>query len=72
MPESVNGTIRSTYGVVIVLTAAIQMSPAACSARPAAIRRCPPMRSESAPAIGAMKIGIAVHGRIRRPDCSGE
>ena len=33
---------------------------------------CPPIRSESAPAIGATIIGIAVHGRIRRPDCSGE
>ena len=39
---------------------------------PAARARCaisgrPPMRSESAPAIGATKIGIAVHGRMRRP-----
>ncbi len=33
---------------------------------------CPPIRSESAPAIGATIIGIAVHGRIRRPDWSGE
>ena len=31
----------------------------------------PPMRSESAPAIGAMKIGIAVHGRMRSPASSG-
>ena len=60
------------YGVVGVLTAAIQSRPAAWSASPTAIRRWPPMRSESAPAIGAMNIGIAVHGRIRRPDWSGE
>ena len=32
----------------------------------------PPMRSESAPAIGATKIGIAVHGRMRSPAWSGE
>ena len=30
------------------------------------------MRSESAPAIGATIIGIAVHGRMRRPEPSGE
>ena len=34
--------------------------------------RWPPIRSESAPAIGEMKIGIAVHGRIRMPAWSGE
>ena len=34
--------------------------------------RCPPIRSESAPAIGAMIIGIAVQGRIRTPEASGE
>ena len=72
MPESTNGPTRSTYGVVGVLIAAIQSSPAAWSASPTAISRCPPIRSESAPASGAMKIGIAVHGRMRRPDWSGE
>ena len=30
------------------------------------------MRSDSAPAIGATKIGIAVHGRIRSPEPNGE
>jgi hypothetical protein len=29
------------------------------------------MRSERAPAIGATKIGIAVHGSTRRPASSG-
>ena len=38
---------------------------------PLAIRR-PPIRSERAPAIGATKIGIAVQGRIRRPEPNGE
>ena len=32
----------------------------------------PPMRSESAPAIGATNIGIAVQGRTRSPASSGE
>ena len=32
----------------------------------------PPIRSESAPAIGAMNIGVSVHGRIRSPEPSGE
>ncbi len=32
----------------------------------------PPMRSESAPAIGATTIGMAVQGRTLRPDSSGE
>ena len=62
----------STYGVVGVETAAIHASPIACSASPAPISRWPPIRSESAPAIGATIIGIAVHGRIRRPEASGE
>ena len=30
------------------------------------------MRSESAPATGAMNIGASVHGRIRSPAPSGE
>ena len=30
--------------------------------------RAPPIRSDSAPAIGATNIGIAVHGRMRRPE----
>ena len=44
----------------------------ACSASPAAISGRPPIRSESAPAIGATNIGIAVHGSIRSPASSGE
>src|ERR1700686_4179527 len=30
------------------------------------------MRSEKAPASGETRIGMAVQGRMRRPDCSGE
>ncbi len=62
----------SAYGSVGVEIAAIQASPIACSASPAAISRCPPIRSDMAPAIGATIIGIAVHGRMRRPESRGE
>ena len=54
------------------MTSASQVSAAACSARPAAISGRPPMRSESTPAMGATKIGIAVQGRVRMPASSGE
>ena len=67
MPERMNGPTSSAYGTVGVETAAIQPSPIACSASPTPMIRGPPMRSDSAPAIGATKIGIAVHGRMRRP-----
>ena len=72
MPEIANGRTRSAYGVVGVETAAIQPRPIACSASPVPMMRCAGIRSESAPAIGATTIGIAVHGRIRRPEPSGE
>ena len=71
-PESTNGSTSDEYGAVGVETAASQPSPVACSARPTPMIRGPGMRSDSAPAIGATKIGIAVHGRIRRPAESGE
>jgi hypothetical protein len=41
-------------------------------ASPSAINGRPPIRSERLPAIGAMNIGIAVQGRVRRPASSGE
>jgi hypothetical protein len=72
MPEMKNGITTSLYGIVGVVTVEIQARPIACSASPTPMIRCPPMRSESAPATGAMKIGIAVHGRIRTPAWSGE
>ena len=71
-PEMANGSTMSRYGVVGVETAAIQPRPIACSASPVPMMRLAEMRSESAPAIGATTIGIAVHGRIRRPDPNGE
>src|SRR3954454_10354512 len=52
--------------------AASQASAPAWSAMPAAISGRPPMRSVNAPAIGAMNIGIAVHGSVARPAVSGE
>ena len=72
IPESTNGTTSSEYGVVGVETSAIQASPTAWSASPTTSSGRPPIRSESAPASGATRIGIAVHGRIRSPAWSGE
>ena len=71
MPETTNAGTSSAYGTVGVEIAASQPSPIAWSASPVAMSGRPPMRSESAPAIGAMKIGIAVHGRMRSPASSG-
>ena len=48
-----------------------QTSAAACRLRPVNISGRAPMRSDSSPASGATKIGIAVHGRVRRPASSG-
>jgi len=71
-PERMNGITRSLYGVVGVDTEAIHARPAACIASPRPISFWPPTRSDMAPAIGATKIGIAVHGRIRSPAWNGE
>ena len=71
-PERTNGSTSVGYGVVGVETAAIQARPIACSASPAPISGGRRSRSESAPAIGATNIGIAVHGRMRRPEPNGE
>ena len=72
MPETMNGATSCQYGVVGVEIAASDASPLACSVSPIPIRRAPPIRSESAPATGATNIGMIVHGRIRRPEPSGE
>ena len=72
-PGDDEGTDQRRVGDVGVETAAIQASPIACK-RQADLptNGLPPIRSDSAPAIGEMNIGIAVHGRIRKPASSGE
>ena len=72
IPDRMNGPTSSVYATSAVDTAAIQPRPIACSASPPARNGRPPIRSDSAPAIGATTIGIAVHGSTRRPDSSGE
>ena len=72
VPESTKGMTREEYPTSGSLTRAIHPSPIACNASPPAISGRPPIRSDSAPAIGATTIGIAVHGRTRRPASSGE
>ncbi len=56
---------------VLVITA-IQPRPAVCSASPAASSGLPPMRSDSGPAMGATRTGMAVQGSVRSPAASGE
>ena len=71
-PATMNGAISCEYETVGVDTGAIQASAIACSVRPVPMIRFGLIRSESAPAIGAMNIGASVHGRIRSPEPSGE
>ena len=66
-----NGATRSRYAIVGVVTRAIQKSAPACSARPVPMIAFLEIRSDMAPAIGAMNIGASVHGRIRRPEPNG-
>jgi hypothetical protein len=71
-PAIMNGTTSCPYGTVGVDTAASQATPPAWSASPVAISGREPTRSDSSPAIGAISIGIAVHGSVRIPASSGE
>ena len=52
-------------------SAAIQANPAACSSSPATISGRSPIRSASAPASGATRNSVAVHGSSRSPAPSG-
>src|SRR6266536_4716989 len=63
-PATMKGPISSAYGVVGVVTEAIQASAPACIARPTPIRFLAGILSESAPASGAMNIGASVQGSI--------
>ena len=67
-----NGAMSDEYGTVGVETRPIHASATACIARPVPMISFGGMRSESAPATGAMNIGASVHGRIRSPAPSGE
>ena len=72
IPAITNGGTSRAYATSGSETAAIQPSATACRPSPSAISGRPPIRSESAPAIGATNIGIAVHGSVRIPASSGE
>jgi hypothetical protein len=71
-PAITNGATSCEYGVSGSETMPIHASAAACIASPTPMIVFAGMRSESAPASGAMNIGASVHGRIRRPEPSGE
>src|SRR5215472_7963583 len=65
-PATMNAGTSVRYATVGLLTAASQPRPAACSASPPASRGRPPMRSERAPATGATRTGMPVHGSVRK------
>src|SRR4051794_32042630 len=72
VPARTNGTISALYATVGSLTIASQVMAIDWSASPLAISGRDPIRSLRIPATGATKIGIAVHGSVRRPASSGE
>src|SRR5262245_43784700 len=71
-PARMKGATSAEYDTAGDDTAASQARPAACRASPTPMILGPGTRSDSAPAIGATMTGIAVHGRTRRPEPSGE
>ncbi len=72
IPAITNGPTSCEYGVSGSETRPIHASANACSERPTPTISLGGIRSESAPAIGAMNIGASVHGRIRSPELKGE
>ena len=70
-PATMNGTSSEEYVRSGPAISAIQASPAASSKRPATISGRSPMRSASAPAIGATVRNVAVQGSSRTPAASG-
>src|SRR6266571_1322011 len=71
-PAITNGATRCPYGTAGELIAASQASAPDIRAMPDTSRGRLPIRSDSAPASGAIRIGMPVHGRVRSPACSGE
>ena len=72
MPLMMNAGTIARYSTVGVEIAAIQASPSDIRTMPVTSSGRAPIRSDSTPAIGATKIGIIVHGSVRRPASSGE
>ena len=70
-PDSANGTTMLEYGSVVVRIAAIHRADG-LQREPGGHDRAAADPVGEEPAIGATKIGIAVQGRMRSPDCSGE
>ena len=70
-PAMIIGSTNRPYPLPDEASHATQPSPAACRASPAAISGRVPIRSATAPASGAISIGVAVHGSSRSPVASG-
>jgi hypothetical protein len=72
VPDNANGATKAEQATCGPISAAIQATPTAWIASPAAISGRGPMRSGSTPANCATSIGIAVHGSGRSRACSGD
>ena len=66
-----NGASSSEYAMPGSAISASQAIPTACSDSPPTISGRSPIRSASAPAIGATVMNVAVHGSSRSPASSG-
>src|SRR4051794_30373444 len=70
-PLTMNGRTNAEYGASGAAIEASQPRPTDIRARPVATIGRAPMRPLSTPAMGATTIGMAVHGRTRRPASNG-
>ena len=71
MPASTNAGSSFAVGVVGLAMDAIHAKAIASRPSPKAMIGRPPIRSDSAPAAGAMNSGIAVQARVRMPASVG-
>ena len=71
-PAITNGGTSRRYATVGDETSASHASAPDISAMPTTSSGRLPIRSDSRPAMGATRIGMAVHGSVRRPASSGE
>ncbi len=71
MPAMASGTRNAEYAEPFSVSHANHTSDAVCRVSPVTSSLRSPVRPAIAPAIGAITIGAAVHGRVRIPASSG-
>ena len=70
-PAMISGAIIDAYAMSGAAISAIQPIPIPCSSSPPTMNGRSPYRSTNAPASGATKNSVSVHGSSRRPASSG-